>query len=884
MNRFRFIHRQIAEYLAGRRIATLLLHQSRALLGSGLGWQSGVAGPLRETAAFAATHNPEIARWVADADPEVVGLSDVADDELRRSATLKLLERFRRRELTDTLLVRDELPLAGLKYPGAAEDLRSVLRERGEGCEDILELAVKLATAWQVTSVHEDLADLVLDRTAPLHPRVSAGYVLIASGAREVKRRLRPLIAGSPEDPDEELKGVALRCCWPEDVGTAELLEAIGPWRERGFYGAYTSFLYLLDEAGFDAANDRVKGLVWAKSVMGSGRPSDPMFRIAQRIAHGAVREIDDPAVAEALAELVWESALKHKDSPLGPLPKDTLSTEIPESPSPLVNNVKARRILLGRLVVRADDDHNLWLAGYQTPGLVVREDFAWLLENACNAELLEREREGYAELARFLPMHVSHETVEAWLRFRECEPVKSKLNYPLFVGLDSDEAARAREHYAMELEHRTRKREEHRGQPRGESVLLLLEHAETKNPRFFFNLCDELTRAPGTDRHTFQRFLTKTPGWEAASPETRRRIVEVAKRLLAAPSDTPEECRDVPLNSILGGYIVAAWLLFDCDRSWLTALPPEWWERWCWYFLRESRPTLSGEPDEAKAVFIGLLHSRAPLSVRDELVRLSTESSPESRHLLTGLLDMLKAIPDHELDVRFAHLIRDARVDASSAWDVTRFLLHRNNDLGTSTCRACLEGTHECTGADVAIQVAAALLHEQTTDTWKLAISFLRDHGEFARRVLGRYASIEPGGGLRALPGRHAVTPGQVGDLLALLLEHYPPESDRKHTGAFSMTHADSAVLFRDHLIGWLGNQKTAEALDALKLLEQRFGAKYRWLRRPRSAVERAYPTVPLEPSSSGDHGVGAPGQFATTHPISGRCGRWNPRCNRWV
>ena len=59
-NRFRFIHRQVAEYLAGRRLARLLLHQSRALLSSGLGWQAGVAGSLRETAAFAAIESPEL--------------------------------------------------------------------------------------------------------------------------------------------------------------------------------------------------------------------------------------------------------------------------------------------------------------------------------------------------------------------------------------------------------------------------------------------------------------------------------------------------------------------------------------------------------------------------------------------------------------------------------------------------------------------------------------------------------------------------------------------------------------------------------------------------------------------------------------------------------
>ena len=151
---FRFIHRQIAEYLAGRRIAKLLLHQSRALLCSGLGWRAGVAGPLREASAFAAIESRELAQWVAETDPEVIGLSDVADDILRRLALLQLMERFRKRAMTDTLLVGDELRFTGFRYSGVENDLRPVLKERGDGSEDILELVIDLVQNWRLESLH----------------------------------------------------------------------------------------------------------------------------------------------------------------------------------------------------------------------------------------------------------------------------------------------------------------------------------------------------------------------------------------------------------------------------------------------------------------------------------------------------------------------------------------------------------------------------------------------------------------------------------------------------------------------------------------------------------------------------------------------------------
>ena len=181
----------------------------------------------------------------------------------------------------------------------------------------------------------------------------------------------------------------------------------------------------------------------------------------------------------------------------------------------------------------------------------------------------------------------------------------------------------------------------------------------------------------------------------------------------------------------------------------------------------------------------------------------------------------------------------------------------------------AHLDDAHEGTGDVLAIEVATALLHERTSDAWGIAISFLRSHVRLARRVLAKYAHVEPGGGRRSWPDRPGVTPIQIGELSSLLLEHYPPETDTKHHGAYWVTEDDSAVLLRSRLISWLGDQKTAEALEVLRNLEQRYGSKYPWLRRPRSAVERDLPAIALEPHPSGDRGVAAPGPLEETHAI---------------
>ena len=195
---FRFGHRQFAEYLAGQRLARLLPHQARSLLASPAGWKAGVAGPLRETAAFAAMANSDVAEWLASWDPEVVGLSDVADHSLRRQAMLGLLDRFRRGDMTDAQVRPGEIELRGFQYDNADADLRPVLRERDDRCEDVLECAINLIRSWKLSSMSDDLADLALDSAAPLQSRLAAGYALFECGTDAALRRVTASLRRQP--------------------------------------------------------------------------------------------------------------------------------------------------------------------------------------------------------------------------------------------------------------------------------------------------------------------------------------------------------------------------------------------------------------------------------------------------------------------------------------------------------------------------------------------------------------------------------------------------------------------------------------------------------------------------------------------------------------
>jgi hypothetical protein len=420
-----------------------------------------VAGPLRETAAFAATESDPIAEWVTDHDPEVIGLSDVADEALRRRATMRLLEKFRRHDLTDAQIIRDGIPLAGFQYPGAEEDLRPVLQERSDGCQDVLECAVNLIASWNLGSMGDDLAGLVLDPIAPLEARKAAAYALVKVGTREARSRLRPLIEDHPDDPDFDLKGLALRCNWPDGLTVDELLHAITPPRTRNYHGAYAGFLLVLDHERFDARGHRGAGLRWARPFVRQDLDYDSAGRIAKRIAIASLDEIDDPGIAAALADLLLEAAESYGGAPLTPPHRYDWAGEEPEERTAMLDRrPSVRRKLLAAIATRASKDSKLWWAAREAPGLLVADDFPWLLERAVDSALPMPEREAYAELARMLPWGDRVDCIEAWLAVREIEPVASRLPHPLSMKLDSPEAALAKKGFAeMNKRHRKPRR-----------------------------------------------------------------------------------------------------------------------------------------------------------------------------------------------------------------------------------------------------------------------------------------------------------------------------------------------------------------------------------------------------------------------------------------
>ena len=831
--RFCFLHRQFAEFLAGRRIARLPVHQGRALLSSDAGWSTGVAGPLWETSAVAASFKPELAQWIAEVDPEVIGRSDVADNSLRRTATLGLLDLFRRHKLTDSQLSRDQISLDGLRYNGAEGDLQRVLNERGDGVEDVQACAIELAASWKLTALSNDLATLVLDEKVSMQTRTDAGYALHRIGSAEAKHRIRCLISGVDEDDDEDLKGLALRCNWPDNLTDAELLEVLTPRRRRSYGGAYSGFLFDLNRQGFGAADDRVAGLRWAQSVLQRGSSQSSVKEIASRIALGAIDDVDQPEIAEHFISYVIEAAKLHV-SPFDEHEDEDAEPQANQCRERLAQAPRRRQFLLDILAARNEEQYVVWKAASEVPGLLQATDFEWLLTRSVDKNRSMPQRERYAHLAVWLPWRENARMIDAWLAVHDEEPVKSVFRMPLYVELNSEESHEMRETYELSRDGSRKNRPEPVNPPPIERIRICL-HRAVDDPHWFSGLADELTLTETSRHYGFERFVTSTPGWKASTRVTKREIIDLAKRFLESCDDLPPKCRRASLNTILGdGGMRALFLLLEKECQWLEQRDVKWWEHWAWYILRELHLGLTDEPNEQKGKLLEILQKRVPNVVRSELIRLARRRDGDD--LLTSLLRGLKKAPDDMLDSMFCDLVQAKSISGDSLSSVMSFVLQRCPQRSVSVCVDRLSVKSQNRPSVPTVRAAVALLQERAEDAWPHLMGFFERRPDLARHALAQFAY----GQRSQQRGVASLSTEQIGQLLDVMFTVYPPPEDPHLDGAHFMSERDAAIRLRGDLLNSISDRKDLAAEKALRFMEEKYRASCPWLRRCRADVER--------------------------------------------
>lgn len=742
-------------------------------------------------------------RLAAD-DPELLlgSPNDVSASAHRAAAVRGLFEKAASGEFSHRLGQRYD----ALAYP----EIEALVGERlGEGNRQEQELALKIAGGCRLSGLRDNLVEIVLDTSAEYLLRTEAGHALaaIADIAPSPELVTLALAAGGEDDPDDELRGVALRATWPHLIATSEVLESLAPPRRPNLLGAYRGFL-LLDLANGLTPADALPGLSWLLDLEESGGQHNSVTTLADRIVAVALDALDDAAVAEKLAQLAVQRSKLHE-----PLFVDRVFAREQWE----VTDSQRRMILAAALsLVTPEDAIALVQSGQARTGLVDPSDLKWLVERF---DEVPDERPALARLIQWLfhPEHSGHAALVLDLSSEHDIRTGALARWFEQVELESPEAT-------------LRRRSSRVAPPDNqvpsapstddleEAIGEQLDLFDSGDDTGFWRACHFMYEPQDESDPD----ITGQERWQQISAETRVRFREAARVYLDVGNCDPDSWLGTGKlwRPAWAGY--RALLLLEREEpNRLAELAPETWRRWAPILFALPAAHGGGDWDDKKTLL-----RRARDAAQEELTQVaislievaSENGQPVNRN--RELAEIWSApIVEWLVDA-----LSGGHLHPTTAAELRRLLVQQDAATGMQHLLLLLQGGGE---PSLRAEAAGLLLEHDAADSWEAIAEAMSADPEFARQVIFAYLA---GAGHHAVP---ALPDRALADLYLRLVSLFPREGDPNFEDdeiAHFVGPREQAGRLRESILSSLQRRGTPEAVEAIETIERAL-PQYPWL-----------------------------------------------------
>ena len=591
-HRLGWAHQTYAEFLAAQCLVQHKMPPSQIMSLIISPYDGQIVPQLHETAAWLAGMEPDIFRAILKIDPKILLRSDVAttSDKDRANLVAGLLEQFEVEKLLDTDL--DIRTYRKLNHPYLADQLRPYIQDSSKGWL-VRRVAIDIAGECELRELQIDLATVALDATQSHNTRVPAAQAVVGIGDEQTKAKLQPLVFdNASDDPGDELKGCGLYATWPNHLSTEELFQALTPPDET-YSTIYTSFLDgdFLDHL---QPKDLLIALQWVEKLSNLINLDDQytISLITNSILLKAWNHLEQPGVVDLFAKIALMRLrnLHPIESSDGSLGSFSQAPEHVSFQDLLRKGYQKRRLLtLAILPLMAPTGQNAdILARYKTR-IILPEDFAWLIEQYQSSEE-ESLRVNLIALIKhtFNWQEVTHLEV-AYNAYQQHVPLPLQVQQVIEgVELASPEAERMRKQYRTILDIKGGKEAQQNQPPIDPSprvrVQELLAECESGDVTAWWRLNWSMRyKLDGTSPiKELNPDLTILPGWIEADEQTRKRIVEAAKRYVLQHRLQPKQWlhTNIVFRPDVAGYR-ALRLLFKEKPDFVNTLPTNMWHHW---------------------------------------------------------------------------------------------------------------------------------------------------------------------------------------------------------------------------------------------------------------------------------------------------------------
>ena len=800
-----------ADYLVRRGLA---VSQMMSLIRHPMDPDGRLAPQLHGVAAWLAASAPEVFDEILRQEPEVLAQSDVATDtEGQRSALVDAVLSLMQSH--PELLYECGIHYRHLLHPGLAGQLRPWLVDTSREFAARY-TAIEIAQACQLQEVQKEVADIALAPNESRDLRVNAAYAISEMGDATVKALLKPLALGQAgPDPDDELKGCALRALWPGHMTSAELFALLTA--SDAEHGAYWTFL-CLDLPREMKLADLPAALEW---VARQPRRRDLPFtarHLVDAIMWLAWQHIEEPPVAKGFATTVLAQAVQYDHHIVYGENAERFRKELQE------DDEKRHCLLMAMIPLLAAESAESHVFAFCVQSSVLTKDVPWLLGRLDESDDTNQQKV-LADIARRVFDIGDLDQVERICAACRIHPV-AKEAFGLFiepVGVDSPEATKARKQFAKrrqferDVSPRVDRKTRRKTPDRRERIADSLREAESKNSAGWWQLCHYLT-LDENGRWAYSELepdLKKTPGWDSIDLATRVRIIEAAKQYVLEPA--PEATAWLPGHDwdhpTLAVYKALRLILTD-DPEWVRGLSSDVWRRWA--------PIITAYPaqgnQQADIEFARLAYAHAAEEVLKTLRTLIRGAT--TGDVAVAAIERLDSCWDGSIAACALEHVLNPCISVHAFGSLLNRLLEHGSADGEAFARSVVSATKPIAEDQRprAVHAAYMLLRHAANAGWDVVVPAMRADVNLCDALAKRLSDDFWISATRQKPdtplGR--LSEEQLGDLFRLLAERYPYATCHSVDG----NSINGLAGCRDAVLGRLENRGTLESVRQLEQL----------------------------------------------------------------
>jgi hypothetical protein len=851
--RLAFAHKTYSEFLAAQylnnkeiddtQIRSLIFHPNN---------QRSIVPQLAEIGAWLAIDKPAIFEQIFAGDPLVLLRSDVpTDDQLRFRLVGRLIEGFRTGELDDSnWSMRSHY--RKLKHSNIAFQLCPIVTNQNEALVT-RRFVADFAEESNATELVSAFLCVTLDQSEDVKVRVQAAYAVSRIGDLSNIKSLEPLLHLSRvDDPEDELLGIALSSLWSRDLLSGKsVFNFLRPPQRSAFLGAYRHFLHFELPKNLSKI-DLVHGLRWCTAKPRENRELDVFMDIEKGIVSLALNNLQDDAVLSAFSGFCVSRLLRHDTIPL-------------ETRSFQSLDIIVRRNLIRSIISQIDDIDSCFL---EPLGLIQEVDLVWILAET-RANAIQSERSKYSKLIRrrfsFGGQHLLDLIVtECQINNVLWEEFKFLLE-PIPLNSEMADNQRKSYHKNLQLELEIQELEAKRlvKPPPEIRVETCLKRFEEGDLNSWWHLLMEMQlEKDGLNRRcALEGDITKFPGWNVASANTRNRMISAAKQYLLRWKSSPWKIKPRSIfYPDMAGYLAFELLQNYCpefiesldDVSWANIAPA--------IISFPSSTGFGSDSVKRQMSAASLAYSKAAKQTFKTLTKLIDHEDAEEKNGLF-ILRLVEDCIDEKLGLFLLEKARDRKLRPSSVADLISMAFSVCPEQAENQSRGRLLGSlAQLRSATLCLPRKPRLKSERKTKRLRSrTISFpnwqkrptnrRKQLLDLTLRLIGviwengphRWQILWPlwkrntvlfKRSIEYIASERRQSPvvpinlsvSALEELFILLEEHYPHESDPHHDGAYCYGVRDSVKDFRDSVLRAIVANGTQDSIAAIKRLESFF------------------------------------------------------------